>query len=166
MKIIDFKENNKFNKRNNGTIEYETVAKTFVTKEQAIAIANCDRNLKDSVFMEAKKKDIHYGLITFYKFDIALVQYCGSFAWHIKVKYGEWGATEYKRLPILRIPINTIMSDGYFDEESNISCIVMCDSGEYYYCNEINIDEIKAPDMERYNDFLNSSNIYIDFDDE
>ena len=36
-------------------IKYETIKNGYITKEQAIAIASCDRNLKDSIFKKWKK---------------------------------------------------------------------------------------------------------------
>lgn len=36
-------------------IKYETIKNGYITKEQAIAISGCDRNLKDSIFNEYKK---------------------------------------------------------------------------------------------------------------
>ena len=45
-------------------IKYETIKNGYVTKEQAIAIASCDRNLKDSIFKKQRKeKDIYFGWI-------------------------------------------------------------------------------------------------------
>mgnify|MGYP004653150081 CR=1 FL=1 len=36
-------------------IKYETIKNGYITKEQAIAIAECYRNLKNSIFNEYKK---------------------------------------------------------------------------------------------------------------
>ena len=55
-------------------IKYETIKNGYITKEQAIAIASCDRNLKDSIFYKWKKEDkLYLGFIVFHSFDVALV---------------------------------------------------------------------------------------------
>ncbi len=66
-------------------IKYETIKRGYITKEQAIAIASCDRNLKDSIYRKWKKEEnIALGFIAFHSFKIALVEIKSDFAWHIK----------------------------------------------------------------------------------
>lgn len=91
-------------------------------------------------------------MIRFEKFEIALVQIDLNFAWHVKVKYGEWGAYEKKKF--LFIPLYGMNVDGWFDEKSNISCFIMCEDGEYYDGDEIDSKMLKEPDMEQYNKML------------
>ena len=142
-------------------IKYETIKNGYITKEQAIAIASCDRNLKDSIFKKWKKEeDIYLGWISFNSFDIGLIQIDQDFAWHIKVKSGQWGGTKVKKIPLIRIKIEYENWDGYFDESSNISCIVMCDSGEYNFGDNIDLKKIKVPNMEEYKEYIKSSSIY------
>ena len=142
-------------------IKYETIKNGYVTKEQAIAIASCDRNLKDSLFKKWKKEDkLYLGFISFHSFDVALVEICSQFAWHIKVKSGSWGATKASRIPIIGIKIGYEHWDGEFDEDSNISCIIMCDSGEYYFGDDIDINDIKPADTNKYKEMLKHSSIY------
>ncbi len=142
-------------------IKYETIKKGYVTKEQAIAIASCDRNLKDSVFKKWKKEDnLYLGWISFTSFDVGLVQINQDFAWHLKVKSGEWGGTKVNRIPLIGIKIGYENWDGDFDKSSNISCIVMCNSGEYYFGDDIDLKEIKVPNMEEYKKYIKSSSIY------
>lgn len=141
-------------------IKYETIKTSYITKEQAVAIAGCDRNLKDSVFKEWKKNKLYLGWISFSEYDVALVQIGSNFAWHIKVKSGDWGGTKFIRIPIIGIKYGYANYDGGFDENSNISCLVMCDSGEYYYCNDIDMSKIKAPDMKEYKKYINRKSIY------
>ena len=132
-------------------IEYKTIKNGYVTKEQAIAIASCDKNLKDSIFKKWKKeKNLYLGWISFNYFDIALVQINQDFAWHIKVKKGEWGGVKVKKIPIIGIYKECENWDGDFTEVDNISCFVMCDSGEYHFGNEFDFKQIKAPNMEEY----------------
>jgi len=132
-------------------IKYVTIKNGYVTKEQAIAIASCDRNLKDDIFKKWKKeKNLYLGLISFSSFYIGLVQIYQDFAWHIKVKSGEWGGIKVNRIPLIGIEIGSENWDGEFNESDNISCIVMCDSGEYYFGDDIVLKEMKAPNMEEY----------------
>lgn len=141
-------------------IEYETIKNGYVTKEQAIAIAACDRNLKDSIFKEFKKEKIYLGFISFSKFEVALIEINENFAWHVKVVSGDWGGREIKRIPILGIRYGCICWDGDF-EEGDISCLVMCGSGEYYYYKDVDMSLIKKPDMEKYKEYINSESIYF-----
>lgn len=141
-------------------MKYETIKNGYVTKEQAVAIAGCDRNLKDSLFRKWKKNKLYLGWISFSEYEVALVQISLDFAWHVKVKSGSWGATKQYRIPILGINIGYINEDGYFDEESNVSCIVMCNSGEYYYCDDIDMSELKEPDMNEYKKYISTKSIY------
>lgn len=78
------------------SINYETIKRGFISKEQAIAIA--DSRMKDSIFLNGKKVHCYYGWILFKKFDIVLVQFNSNFAWHVKVKAGEWGAYIPKKI--------------------------------------------------------------------
>ena len=142
-------------------IKYETVKNGYITKEQAIAIASCDRNLKDSIFKKWKKEDkLYLGFISFQAFDIALVEIYSQFAWHIKVKDGAWGATKVSKIPILGIKYRYEHWDGFFDERCNISCIVMCDSGEYYFGDDIDLKSLKPANIDKYNEMLKSISIY------
>ena len=142
-------------------IKYETIKNGYITKEQAIAIASSDRNLKDSIFKKWKKEeDLYLGFISFYSFDVGLVQIYQDFAWHVKVKKGSWGGTKVTRIPFIRIKNGYENWDGGFDGSEDISCIVMCNSGEYYFCDDIDLEQIKAPDMEEYETYIKSSSIY------
>ena len=114
--------------------KFEEIELDKITKEQAIAIANCDRNLKDAIFIEGKKEKKIYTYIKLIKFKIALVKYKNSTDyWYIKVTEGEWGA-QNKR--------GTELYDGEFDEESNISCLVSCDTGDFFYKNEFSESDL------------------------
>lgn len=142
-------------------IKYETINNGYVTKEQAVAIASCDRNLKDSIFKKWKKEDdLYLGLISFYTFDVGLVKINEDFAWHIKLKSGEWGGTKVNRIPLIRIRKGYENWDGDFDESDNISCIVMCNSGQYYFCDDIDLKELKEPNMEEYKKYIENGSIY------
>lgn len=142
-------------------IKYETIKNGYITKEQAIAIASSDRNLKDSIFKKWKKEDnIYLGWISFESFDIGLVQIEQEFAWHVKVTSGDWGGTKVNRIPLIGIKIGYENWDGDFDRTSDISCIVMCNSGEYYFCDDIDLNKIKVANMEEYKKYIKSSSIY------
>lgn len=131
-------------------IKYETIKNGYITKSQAIAIAGCDRNLKDSIFKKWKKESkMTLGWISFNSFDVALVKIGRDYAWHIKVKSGDWGATK-----------GFMHMDGEFTEDMNISCIVMCDSGAYCFCDDFDVNSIQAPDMKEYNDYIKRSSIF------
>lgn len=51
--------------------------------------------------------------------------------------------------------------DGGFDESSDISCYIMCNSGEYYYHNLINHEYISNPDMNEYKKYISNKSIYF-----
>ena len=70
-------------------IKYESIKNSYITKEQAVAIACCDRNLKDSIFKKWKKEDnLLLGFISFNTLNVALLKVDSDFGWHIKVKSG------------------------------------------------------------------------------
>lgn len=142
-------------------IKYETIKNRYISKEQAIAIANCDRNLKDSLFEKLKNEDnLYLDWISFRAFDVGLVQLSGNFAWHVKVKSGSWGATKIFNIPFLGIKIGYKNYDGEFNEKSGVSCFIMCDSGEYYFHDEIDIKQVKAPNMKEYKEYIKTKSIY------
>ena len=122
-------------------IKYETVNNEITTRESAIALA--DYCLKNSIYRKARKRHFYYGLIYFDKFDIALVNYKGFLAWHIKVIEGEWGATEYKFF-------HRIYWDGDFDESSNISCLITLDND---FIEDFDINEIAPVSSDKYKDY-------------
>lgn len=136
-------------------IKYETIKNGYITKEQAIAIAGCDRNLKDSIFNEYKdKKNIILGFISFSEFDVGLLKISTDYAWHVKVKKGIWGGQMHSDKEHLFL-------DGGFDESSDISCYIMCNSGEYYYHDLINNEDISKPDMNEYKKYISNKSIYF-----
>ena len=139
-------------------IQYENYNLSFINKEQAVAIASCDRNLKESIFQEGIKNNLYYGLIKFKSFKIGLVKYMNStFYWHIIVKECDWDGIEKKLF-------HKIMCDGCFTENDNISCIVSCDNGEYFYKNEFNIDDLFPASFEEYENYCNYSNFWVSSD--
>lgn len=142
-------------------IKYENIKNGYITKEQAIAIAGCDRNLKDSIFKKWKKEDnLLLGFISFHSFDVGLVKIASDFGWHVKVKSGTWGALKFKRIPVIGIKYGYENWDGDFEESSNISCVIMCNSGEYYFGDDIDLKKLEIPDMNEYNNYINADSIY------
>lgn len=119
-----------------------------ITAEQAIRIANTNKCLKDSFFLEQLKNNLRYGYIGFTKFGVKKVifhevtaidtdtgnkLYIEREAWYIKVLEGKWGATKFKKNLETGEIEETENWDGDFDEESNISCLIFTDNGEYLY---------------------------------
>lgn len=96
--------------------------KKYISREKAIYIADMEENLRKSMYLDGKRNGCNYGLIEISDYYATLVKYNGKFAWYIKVADGMYGKKDGNKF--LR---------GYFDEDSNISCIVMADSGKYIY---------------------------------
>ena len=142
-------------------IKYESIKNGYITKEQAIAIACCDRNLKDSIFKKWKKEDnLLLGFISFNTLNVALVKVNSDFGWHIKVKSGTWGAVKLKKIPVIGIRYGYENWDGEIDESCDISCVIMCNIGEYYFGDDIDLKKLEAPDMNEYNNYINTGSIY------
>ena len=119
-----------------------------ITAEQAVRIANTNKCLKDSFFLEQLKNNLRYGYIGFTKFGVKKVIYhevtardeekgqeCYTEreAWFIKVLEGEWGATKFEEDPITKERIETEDWDGDFNQDENICCLIFTDNGEYLY---------------------------------
>ena len=51
--------------------------------------------------------------------------------------------------------------DGGFDETNDISCYIMCSSGEYYCHDLINDEDISKPDMNEYKKYISNKSIYF-----
>ena len=122
-----------------------------ITLEQAVIIANNNKCLKDSYFLEQLKNNMSYGYIGFTKFggkrvifhevtaideDTGEELYIERKAWYIKVLEGEWGATEFKEDEVTGEKIEIADVDGVFVADGDISCLVFCDDGEYLYLTE------------------------------
>lgn len=142
-------------------IKYESIKNSYITKEQAVAIACSNKYLKDSIYKKnIKESNLVLGFISFNVLEVALVKIGCNFGWHIKVQSGTWGGTRIKKIPILGIKYAYEHLDGDFDESNNISCLIMCDSGEYYFGDEIDLDMLEVPNMVEYNKYVNLKSIY------
>lgn len=123
---------------------YKVVLKpSYIDEKSAIAIADSNIGLKLSIYREALKKNLYYGFLGFSEFEVSLVFYKKRLFWKVKITKGEWGATNFKRIPLTNKTIDLLHSDGYFDEESNIWCLISVEDGDYIYGNEINACEVK-----------------------
>ena len=140
--------------------KYERIKPDYISEKEAIAIANHDLCLKNSIYREGLKENLCYGLIRFDEFAIKLVKYNGCFSWHIKVIKGEWGATYFKKFLWFKFDYQNW--DGIFDENSNISCLIFIDTGEYIYLKEEDLKELSDVDMDEYIRYINSSSYWID----
>ncbi len=112
------KPEEKYNNENNST-------KKYLNREQAIEIASREKNLRKSMYNEAKDKGYCYGIIELNDFYATLVKYNNRYAWYIKVIDGNYGLKEGR-----------IYKKGCFNEYSNIRCLVMADDGNYIYLDE------------------------------
>lgn len=139
----------------------EKVRVDYITKKQAIAIAADDRNLKDVIYRKGLKNNLEFGLIIFEEFGIKLVKYGYDYAWYIKVLKGEYGATKFIKIPIFNIRKVYEYLDGYFDEESNISCLVLVTNGEFIYLDDSMINKLEDVNLEEYKKFINSSSFLV-----
>lgn len=139
--------------------EYQTIIPDYITAEQAVAIANSDLYLKNSIFKQGLKKHLSYGLILFDEFSVKLVKWGSYFAWHIKVNKGEWGATQF--INILGFKFGIINWDGEFSEEDNISCLIMVHNGEYIYLKKDDMKYIEDADMDEYLEYISQGSIWV-----
>lgn len=122
-----------------------------ITQDEAVIIANTNKCLKDSIYLEELKNNLCYGYIGFTNFGVKKViyhevtaidedtgkeLYIEREAWYVKVLEGEWGATKFEEDPITKEKIETENWDGDFSEEDNICCLVFIDNGEYLYLTD------------------------------
>ena len=134
--------------------DYKEIKPTFIDEKQAIAIANNNLTLKTSLNKKILKNNSRYGLITFERFKIKLVRVSGRLAWIIKVVYGEWGSTDFIKIPLVNKYITKSLSDGDFDEKSNICCLVMVEDGEYIFVENEKDYDIKPAKKREYYDLI------------
>ena len=109
----------------------------------AIAIANSNLGLKQSLYINGLKENIHFGLIIFSEFKIKLVKYNSTLAWKVSVSKGEWGGREFKKILCTNRKILLDYIDGDFDLDSNIWCLIDVEDGWYTYKDEVDEKEIK-----------------------
>lgn len=100
----------------------QPIDRKFISREDAIDIADMENNLRYYMYLDSRENGSPYGLIEISDYYSTLVKYNGKYAWYIKVLEGRYGTKEDERF--LR---------GYFDEYSNISCLVCADSGKFIY---------------------------------
>lgn len=96
--------------------------KKYISMNRAILLADKEKNMRKSMYIEAKRNGYYYGLIEINEYYATLVMFKGEYAWFIKVidgKYVEKKGEKYKK--------------GYYNEDSNVSCLVMAETGEYIY---------------------------------
>ncbi len=121
-------------------MRFKTVAMEKLTVEQAIAIANCDKYLKTSIYNSWKKNmNIELGFIRFISFNVCKV-YMGERnleCWLVKVKDGDWGGAK----PSYEDSNRSLM-DGVFIENEE-SCLIHCDTGTYWYKDEFDESELR-----------------------
>lgn len=100
----------------------QPIDRKYISRENAIDIADMEDNLRYHMYLDSKKNDSPYGIIEISDYYSTLVKYNGKYAWYIKVLEGRYGTKDGDKY--LR---------GYFDEYSNISCLVLADSGKFIY---------------------------------
>jgi len=134
--------------------KYKKLKPSYISEDAAIAIVNSDFGLKDSIYKEGLKNNLHYDLIEFKEFGVRLVKYDNNFAWHIKVVSGNWGATKFIKFLGLKISFENI--DGIFEEENNINCLVFIDSGKYVYLRNNDLSDFENVSVDEYNEYIDN----------
>ena len=66
----------------------------------------------------------------------------------------------FKENPVLKKRTYDSNWDGSFTKEENISCIVMCKSGEYYFGDDIDLTKISAPNIKKFEEFIEDNEVY------
>lgn len=134
--------------------EYKFIKPKLINKDEAIAIANNDRTLKTDLNKQSLKYNSRYGLILFNEFKIKLVRVSDRLAWFIKVVSGDWGSTEFIKIPLINKFIIKSYSDGIFTEEDNICCFVLVEGGEYFFVEDEKDYDIKPATMSEYHELV------------
>ena len=114
-----------YKKEINAPDKKENSNKVYLNRNKAITITCLEKNLKKSMYNEAIDNGFNYGIIEFKDFYTTLVKYNGEIYWYVKVLDGKYGLKEEGKY--IR---------GYFDEYSNIRCLINASSGKYIYINE------------------------------
>lgn len=118
--------------------------KIYLNRNQIIDIAMQDNNLKKSMYDEAIDNGFNYGIIELYDFYTTLVKYHNVLCWYVKVLEGQYGLKE-----------DTCYKKGYFDEYSNIRCLINASNGKYLYIDKyFDTNEIKMISDEEYLNIL------------
>ena len=127
------------------TKEMKEKKKRYITREEAIAIADKEKNLKKSIYKEVRMRGERYGLVEIYDYYATLVIYNKKYAWYVKVMDGKYG---YKQ--------DGEYYTGKLKDKSNIRCLVMADTGEYIYIDALfHTKQIRMVNDDEYLDYIN-----------
>ena len=96
--------------------------KKYISRNRAIQIADEEQNLRKSMYKEAKKAGFDYALIEIIDYYATLVIFQKKYAWYVKISECNYNKAEGKKY-----------FKGYYDEYSNIGCLIMAETGEYIY---------------------------------
>lgn len=96
--------------------------KKYISRNKAIEIADQEQNLRKSMYKEAKKAGYDYALIEIIDYCATLVMFQNKHAWYVKISDATYNKLE-----------NSKYYRGYYDEYSNISCLISAETGEYIY---------------------------------
>lgn len=136
-----YKKNKLFEKNE---INVKQQQNKYISRTYAIEIANQEKNLRKSMYIEAKRNGYYYGLIEIEDYYATLVKYNNNYAWYIKVITGKYVSKN-----------NNKYYKGYYDENSNISCLVIATTGEYLYLGtDFDTRNIKMVTDDEYLEFI------------
>ena len=102
--------------------EYNISFKKYISRNRAIQIADEEKNLRKSMYKEAKKAGFDYALIEIIDYYATLVIFQKKYAWYVKISECNYNKAEGKKY-----------FKRYNDENSNIGCLIMAETGEYIY---------------------------------
>lgn len=94
----------------------------YLSRENAIRIADEERNIRKSIYKEMKMKGYKCGIIEIDDYYATLVKYKDRYAWYIKVIKGRCGFKDEDNYYIEEI-----------DREIMAACIIYADTCEYEY---------------------------------
>ena len=122
-------------------IKISKVERKYISREKALEIADYEKNLRYHMYKDARDEGVIYGLIDVKRYYATLVKIKGELAWFIRVIDGIFETDDNER--------------GYFDDYSNISCLVIADTGEFIYLGS-NYDtrKIKMVTDDEFLDYL------------
>ena len=120
--------------------------KKYISRNKAIEIADEEQNLRKSLYKEARKAGYDYALIEIIDYCATLVLVEKKYAWYVKVSDGTYIKLEHNKY-----------YKGHYNEYSNISCLIMAETGEYIYLGkDCDTRFLRMPTDDEYLEYIHN----------
>lgn len=120
--------------------------KKYISRNRAIEIADEEQNLRKSLYKEARKAGYDYALIEIIDYCATLVLVEKKYAWYVKVSDGTYNKLEHNKY-----------YKGHYNEYSNISCLIMAETGEYIYLGkDCDTRFLRMPTDDEYLEYIHN----------